>query len=756
MSKIVLYEGAAPDTPSTGAGAFYLKTDKGVYLKDDAGLESRILLAGGAITGTTGVFSSTVSVAGLLTVNTSGATLPAVVGGETLRTAGVVGATNRHLLEGFGGVAAITFRRANGTLPSSLSAVQSGDNLAFFSVLGYGATGYNGNISAALFASATENWTDSAIGSKWTIQATANGGTLRATVAEFASGATTLTGTLGLSGMFTMSQAGGARIANPAGSLLMEVENASTFFVRRADSPFTAWFTASATGSAVTGTFGVSGLTTATGGLVIANTTLAVNALGGTATAGNYVTMAPTITAASNIATFADRSTVTMTGGTGQAAKMDLGAAGGITVNTSGAVGRVTTLTLNEPNITVTSGSVTRAATLYVLGAPTEATNNSAIYVASGSTDVQALTATTGTFSSTLGVGAAASPTSVIIADVSVTQTAVTSLRVRNQSTGAGAYAQLVAQADSAQAYLGAVGTGTGTTGVYESDYAYLVGETNAAGLNIGSSAVAGTIRFYAGGATSGSLVGTAAAAGWTLPGTLSVTGLTTMGSITFASKPTITRNAGALASGNQAAVDVFLTVSGNAVTTNAWGTQHATTFSGANAMGGNINFLASTVYTASAGSTSVSCVRSFFGKASGGDTIGTFRHFSAGSSSGVTSGAVTELIGLDVENIGVAAVGTAIGVRVADITGATTMRAAQFSLSSGSGKHNIYANGTAENLLTGITTFGTAAGIVLSVSSSPASGAAGTPGAITWDASYIYVCTASGAWKRAALTGGY
>jgi hypothetical protein len=45
---------------------------------------------------------------------------------------------------------------------------------------------------------------------------------------------------------------------------------------------------------------------------------------------------------------------------------------------------------------------------------------------------------------------------------------------------------------------------------------------------------------------------------------------------------------------------------------------------------------------------------------------------------------------------------------------------------------------------------------LTVATSSSPASGAACTTGTITWDASYIYVCTASGAWKRAALTGGY
>jgi hypothetical protein len=38
----------------------------------------------------------------------------------------------------------------------------------------------------------------------------------------------------------------------------------------------------------------------------------------------------------------------------------------------------------------------------------------------------------------------------------------------------------------------------------------------------------------------------------------------------------------------------------------------------------------------------------------------------------------------------------------------------------------------------------------------SPASGGTGTAGQIAWDSSYIYVCTATNTWKRAALTGGY
>lgn len=45
---------------------------------------------------------------------------------------------------------------------------------------------------------------------------------------------------------------------------------------------------------------------------------------------------------------------------------------------------------------------------------------------------------------------------------------------------------------------------------------------------------------------------------------------------------------------------------------------------------------------------------------------------------------------------------------------------------------------------------------VIISSVSSPASGAACTAGSFIWDASFLYLCTASGAWKRAALTGGY
>lgn len=45
---------------------------------------------------------------------------------------------------------------------------------------------------------------------------------------------------------------------------------------------------------------------------------------------------------------------------------------------------------------------------------------------------------------------------------------------------------------------------------------------------------------------------------------------------------------------------------------------------------------------------------------------------------------------------------------------------------------------------------------LYISTAQTPASNDTGTTGQIAWDANYIYVCTATNTWKRAALTGGY
>lgn len=90
--------------------------------------------------------------------------------------------------------------------------------------------------------------------------------------------------------------------------------------------------------------------------------------------------------------------------------------------------------------------------------------------------------------------------------------------------------------------------------------------------------------------------------------------------------------------------------------------------------------------------------------------------------------------------------------------------------LNAGSNGNGLYWNGTGTvsgvvdgGVVTDMTTTGlsitgkmTSTTLVVTASSSPASNAACTAGTITWDTGFIYVCTASGAWKRAALIGIY
>jgi hypothetical protein len=67
---------------------------------------------------------------------------------------------------------------------------------------------------------------------------------------------------------------------------------------------------------------------------------------------------------------------------------------------------------------------------------------------------------------------------------------------------------------------------------------------------------------------------------------------------------------------------------------------------------------------------------------------------------------------------------------------------------------YGIYQSGTDANVLGG--SLSVAGNVIHGLSLSPTSSGTGTTGTITWDTSYIYVCTATNTWKRAALTGGY
>ena len=75
-----------------------------------------------------------------------------------------------------------------------------------------------------------------------------------------------------------------------------------------------------------------------------------------------------------------------------------------ITEAASGTHAVITTLAISEPGIINAGATVTNAATVYIVNAPTEGSStNNALLVASGSTTLQALIATTGTFSGALG-----------------------------------------------------------------------------------------------------------------------------------------------------------------------------------------------------------------------------------------------------------------------------------------------------------------------------------------------------------------
>jgi hypothetical protein len=119
------------------------------------------------------------------------------------------------------------------------------------------------------------------------------------------------------------------------------------------------------------------------------------------------------------------------------------------------------------------------------------------------------------------------------------------------------------------------------------------------------------------------------------------------------------------------------------------------------------------------------------------GGTIGTFKAF-YNRGNLVTSGTITNYHGFYFQRPTTATITNEYGIYV---------EAPGLGSSIREGIHN---EGTMKQV--GAATF--TAAPILSSSSTPASNAACTAGTITWDASYLYLCTASGAWKRSPLTG--
>lgn len=134
--------------------------------------------------------------------------------------------------------------------------------------------------------------------------------------------------------------------------------------------------------------------------------------------------------------------------------------------------------------------------------------------------------------------------------------------------------------------------------------------------------------------------------------------------------------------------------------------------------------------------------------------------------STAAASFTLTDLFQFRIRNASLGA-GSAItrqtGLRVEDLTSGTSNFGIRSLVSSGSGKWNLFIDGTANNYILGNCGFGTNAPtqpvdvsgskIRIRTANTPASAAdTGAVGEICWDANYIYICVAANTWKRASI----
>ena len=114
------------------------------------------------------------------TIDLNAAALPAPPANTTLHLGAADAAINRITIDGYGAgaVPVVTGRRANGTAAVPTAAV-NGDSLLTINGFGYGATGYSAARASVGFVT-TENWTDTAQGTRVQIVTTANGTILNA------------------------------------------------------------------------------------------------------------------------------------------------------------------------------------------------------------------------------------------------------------------------------------------------------------------------------------------------------------------------------------------------------------------------------------------------------------------------------------------------------------------------------------------------------------------------------------------------
>lgn len=112
-----------------------------------------------------------------LSANITVTTPPTAPTGYVVQFIGASANANQFvLMDGYDGIPGFRTRRANVTA-SAASAVLNGQTLSTWDAYGYGATGFSSTARCQIKVVATQNWTDTAQGSKVVIATTANDGT---------------------------------------------------------------------------------------------------------------------------------------------------------------------------------------------------------------------------------------------------------------------------------------------------------------------------------------------------------------------------------------------------------------------------------------------------------------------------------------------------------------------------------------------------------------------------------------------------
>jgi hypothetical protein len=109
-----------------------------------------------------------------VTVSENAALPPSAATGTLTHLVQADGVSCRFFLDAFASNAQLNFRRANGTNVSR-SALVSGNSIGRFSVFGYGATAFSSTSRGGLNIVASEDWTDTAQGTRLDLLTVANG-----------------------------------------------------------------------------------------------------------------------------------------------------------------------------------------------------------------------------------------------------------------------------------------------------------------------------------------------------------------------------------------------------------------------------------------------------------------------------------------------------------------------------------------------------------------------------------------------------